>query len=299
MSKTHAAEPAPVTVIGLGLMGTALAEAFLRRGHPTTVWNRSPEKADGLVAKGAVRADTVEAAVTASPLVVVCVLDYAAVHTILDPVTEALAGRTMVNLTSGSPSTVRTTAVWAAEHGIDYLDGAIMMTPSGIGAPETQLLYSGDAAAFDRHEDTLRALGGLPTFLSDDPGLAALYDLALLSIMYSTLTGFLHATALVNADKVSATEFVPFATGWLTGVTSFLPEMAKQVDDGDYSSREANLAMQFNLWDEFARVSAERGIDDQPMTYVGSLIERAIAGGHGQDDFASVIEVIRTSAARR
>lgn len=38
-----------VTVLGLGLMGRALAGAFLRDGHPTTVWNRTEEKAGDLV----------------------------------------------------------------------------------------------------------------------------------------------------------------------------------------------------------------------------------------------------------
>ncbi|MFQ6331468.1 NAD(P)-binding domain-containing protein [Nocardia sp. CWNU-33] len=48
-----AGERTPVIVIGLGSMGSALAEAFVRAGHPTTVWNRSPEKAASLVARGA------------------------------------------------------------------------------------------------------------------------------------------------------------------------------------------------------------------------------------------------------
>ncbi len=43
----------PVTVIGLGPMGQALAGAFLKNGHPTTVWNRSAGKAEALVAQGA------------------------------------------------------------------------------------------------------------------------------------------------------------------------------------------------------------------------------------------------------
>ncbi|MFD0476016.1 NAD(P)-binding domain-containing protein [Nonomuraea thailandensis] len=42
----------PVTVIGLGSMGTALAGAFTRAGHPTTVWNRTAAKAAPLVAVG-------------------------------------------------------------------------------------------------------------------------------------------------------------------------------------------------------------------------------------------------------
>lgn len=43
----------PVTVVGLGAMGSALAAAVLRAGHPTTVWNRSAEKAQALADAGA------------------------------------------------------------------------------------------------------------------------------------------------------------------------------------------------------------------------------------------------------
>ena len=45
--------PRPVTVIGLGPMGRAMAAAFLAAGQPTTVWNRTAGKADELLARGA------------------------------------------------------------------------------------------------------------------------------------------------------------------------------------------------------------------------------------------------------
>ncbi|MGH3588246.1 MAG: NAD(P)-binding domain-containing protein, partial [Pseudonocardia sp.] len=45
--------PRPVAVLGLGNLGRAVARTFVRNGHPTTVWNRSPEKGDPLVAAGA------------------------------------------------------------------------------------------------------------------------------------------------------------------------------------------------------------------------------------------------------
>ena len=56
-----------VAVIGLGIMGHAMADHFLQGGHRVAVWNRSPAKADDLVAAGATRAATpAEAAATAS-----------------------------------------------------------------------------------------------------------------------------------------------------------------------------------------------------------------------------------------
>lgn len=48
----------PVSVLGLGMLGSELARAFLDHGHATTVWNRSHGKADDLVAGGAIRAAT-------------------------------------------------------------------------------------------------------------------------------------------------------------------------------------------------------------------------------------------------
>lgn len=92
---------APVTVVG---MGSALAGAFLKGGHPTTVWNRSGEKADPLVDKGAIRAATPAEAVSASTVVIVCVSDYAAVREIVEPfLGEVLTGKVLVNLSSGTP----------------------------------------------------------------------------------------------------------------------------------------------------------------------------------------------------
>jgi 3-hydroxyisobutyrate dehydrogenase-like beta-hydroxyacid dehydrogenase len=50
--------------IGLGNMGSAIARNLIKAGHDVTVWNRSPAKADALVAEGATRAATPAEAAT-------------------------------------------------------------------------------------------------------------------------------------------------------------------------------------------------------------------------------------------
>lgn len=90
-------ENTPVSVVGLGLMGTALARAFLKAGHPTTVWNRTAAKADALVAEGARLAPTIGDAL--GTVTILCLTDYSAVRALLGD--AALAGTTLVNLTSG------------------------------------------------------------------------------------------------------------------------------------------------------------------------------------------------------
>jgi 3-hydroxyisobutyrate dehydrogenase-like beta-hydroxyacid dehydrogenase len=287
-------ERTAVTVIGLGRMGWALAGAFLDHDVPTTVWNRTTGKADDLMARGAIRADTIADALEASPLVVVCVLDYAAVRETLEAAEQAVAARVVVNLTNGTPRQARETAAWVAERGADYLDGGIMAIPSGIGTPEAFVLYSGSAVAFEVHAERLGLLG-TAHFLGTDPGLAALHDLALLSGMYGMFGGALHALALVRSENVEASEFtslllIPFLDAMADG----LAHAARQIDAGDYVlDVTANLEMQAAAYPNLIRASQDQGVAVDLIAPMQALMERRVADGHGDEDIAGLIELIK------
>lgn len=312
-SSISAENKTPVTVIGLGNMGAALAATFLEHGHPTTVWNRSPAKAGPLVARGARLAATPEEAVAASPLIVACVLDYGALHAVLDPAAEALAGKALVNVASGSPEQADEAAKWAESLRLGYLDGAIMTTPPGVGNPEMMFLYSGSAEVFDAHRATLAALGD-PLYLGAEPGRASLYDVALLGLMWSTFTGWLHGTALVEADATKAddtkgdgvkgegtkgdgtraTDFTPLAIRWMRhAVAGFLDTYATQVDAGHYPGDDATVDVQITAIGHLIHAAADRGVDNALPELLRATMRRASAAGHGSDSYASVIEVLR------
>ncbi|MGA4994279.1 NAD(P)-dependent oxidoreductase [Nonomuraea bangladeshensis] len=287
-----------VTVVGLGLMGSALAGALLDHGHPTTVWNRSAHKARPLVDRGARLAATPREAIEASRLIVACVLDYEALRAVLEPVAGSLSGRVLVNLTSGSPEQAHEFAAWAGSHGADYLDGAIMTTPPGVGSPEMMFLYSGPDLVFEAHRSTLAALGD-PLHLGADPGLASLYDAALLGLMWSTMTGWLHGAAVVGAEKTPAAVFTPVAIRWLTAVAGFLSAYAPQVDAGRYPGDDATVDVQIAAIDHLLHAAEARRVDNALPELLKSLMERAKAAGHGSDSYASLIEVLREPADGR
>ncbi len=284
----------PVTVLGLGAMGRALAGAFLKAGHPTTVWNRSEHKADELVARGAVRAGNVAEAVTASPLIVVCVVDYEVSHRILEPVGADLAGRVLVNLTSDTPVRSRRAAEWAAGHGVEYLDGAIMVPTPVIGTPEATVLYSGSRRAFDTYEETLKALGGKAPFLGTDHGVAAVYDLAMLSFFYSGMAGLAHAFTLAGEEGVPATDLAPF----LDVITGIFPPIAKGMADDLVGGRldgagEGNIVMEAAGIAHIVEASRDRGVNTDVLDALKALMDRTIAAGHGESEFVRVTEAMR------
>ncbi|MFG2642631.1 NAD(P)-dependent oxidoreductase [Streptomyces sp. NPDC048370] len=281
-----------VTVIGLGQMGSALADAFLAAGHPTTVFNRTQAKADALVARGAARAATVAEAVEASGLVVVCVLDYAAARELLAPVAAMLRGRVLVNLTSGSPEQARAEAEWAAAHGVGYLDGGIMTTPPGIGDSANMILYAGSPALLAAHRATLEVLGD-PVDLGPDAGLASLYDAGLLGLMWSVFGGWLHATALAGADGVAAEDFTALANRWLKTVSWFLSTYAEQIDAGEYPGSDATIDVQVATIGHLLEAGEARGVDGRLPRLHLELMREAAAAGHGGDSYARLIETFR------
>lgn len=258
-----------VTVVGLGAMGSALAEALLAGGYPTTVWNRSAHKADPLVAKGAVRAETAAEAITASRLVIVCLLDYHSVSDVLGVDAGSLSGRVLVNLTNGTPAQAFELAAWAAQRDADYLDGGIMAVPPMIATPAAFLLYSGSRSAFDTYRHVLDSLGE-SHYLGADPGMAALHDLALLSGMYGMVVGVLHAFALVGTEGVEATTFAPMLSRWLDGMSGFVSGAAEQIDKRDYTiGVTSNLAMQAAAYVNLVQVAEEQGISPELVAPLG------------------------------
>ncbi|GGY82027.1 NAD(P)-dependent oxidoreductase [Streptomyces omiyaensis] len=284
--------PKTVTVLGLGLMGQALAAAFLASGTPTTVWNRTPSKAAPLTADGAVLAPTAARAVTAAPLVVVCLTDHDAVRELLAPLADSLRGRTLVNLTSGHSDGARALARWAGEHDIAYLDGAIMAIPTAIGTEHASLLYAGPQDAFDAHHATLAALGPA-THLGTDHALASLYDVALLGVMWGALNSFLHGAALLETAGVKATAFAPLANAWAGSVTEFVTAYAEQIDTGTYPAHDATLDTHRATLDHLVHESEATGVNAELPRFVRALTDRAIAAGHGADSYAAMIEQFR------
>lgn len=292
MSKNAGGSGAPVTVIGLGPMGQAMVRSFLANGHPTTVWNRTASRADDLVAEGALRAATVADVVTTNELIILSLTDYQAMYDILDSVSHTLTGRVVVNLSSDTPDRTRAAARWLAERGAELVVGGIMVPAPLVGTDAAFVFYSGPQEVFETHQPTLRVIGK-PDYRGEDHALAQLYYQALLDIFLTSLSALLHATALVGTAGVSAETFMRYAAGNFDLVSSFLAEIARNVDEGHHPGELASVTMMGATADHIVGASADAGIDVGLPGAVKAQYDRAIAAGHGADSFTSLIEVIK------
>ncbi|GGN25744.1 3-hydroxyisobutyrate dehydrogenase [Lentzea pudingi] len=265
-----------VSVLGLGRMGTALANALVEEGYEVTVWNRTPKTLPGTT-----RANTPEEAFK-SDVVVTCLSTYEAQQPLLTNDIKVL-----VNLTSGTPEQARATAEWAKANGVEYVDGVIMAVPQQIGTPQAKILFSGN-----ENHHVLDAFGE-PVHVGEDAGLAALYDLALLGIMWSAFGGYLQAVALMGSEGITPQQFTPMAVGFLNEMGALLPEMGEETQTKDYETDVSALDINVSGLHLLAEASEQQGLDATIPQALHSLFERAQRNGHGAHSIASVIEEIR------
>jgi 3-hydroxyisobutyrate dehydrogenase-like beta-hydroxyacid dehydrogenase len=247
-----------------------------------------------LVARGAVGARSAEEAVAASRLTVVCVVNYDAVDAVLrrEAVTDALKGRTVVNLTADTPDRARDTSVWAAKHGVRYLDGAIMTPTTTIGTPAAVFIHSGPAELYQEHQAVLEALGGTHTHLGEEIGRAAAYDIALLDIFWTAMTGYAHALAVARAEGITARQLAPFAQGIGAILPPIFEETAEHVDNGTFSGEGNPLTSAASSMAHIVHASEAHGIDAGVMRAAEGLARRAIGRGHGADGFIRITELL-------
>lgn len=280
-----------VTVLGLGAMGTAIAGTLLDRGHRTTVWNRTGAKAAPLAEAGATVAPTAAQAVAASPLVVLSLLDGTAVDQVLGSVEDAVSGKVLVNLTSGSPAQARANERWARERGAQYLDAKLMGDPPYVGTPNILIPVSGSRKAFDTHEQTLRELGAV-TYHGENAGSAAVEFLAQVAVSYELLIGYLHTLRLVQAEGVDPVEFAERVAASLPAYPALLTSMAQAVKSGQYAPDLGSLDVQAALMDDLIGHRESVGVDTVRMREVKALMDRRIADGHGGHGFSSLFETL-------
>jgi len=283
------------SLIGLGAMGTALARAFIRGGFNLTVWNRTTARMDGVIKEGAAGAKRAADAVAASPLLVMCTIDKAAAAEVLklDDVASTLAGKTVVNLSTGSVDDARSISVFVESRGGSYIDGGIMCYPRDIGKPSTSLLYSGNAAAFEEHKEALAILGGNVRYLGHDPGTAPTVYLALYAFYFGCVASFFEGAALAERAGVPPEAFRETSKMMLDMLNEALPDATRRIESGDYSGEQASIdvhhAGQLIVRDAYKAEHVACEVTDAYITY----LERAQSAGDGANDIATIYRAVK------
>lgn len=229
-------------------------------------------------------------ALQASPLIFICVADYATTRSLLSAphVAAALAGRTLIQLSTGTPREAREMAAWAKDNGADYLDGAIMAYVHMIGGPKAQILVAGEEEVFARCRPYLACFASDVRHVGENAGAAEALDLAILSEYLGQIAGALHGLRLCEAEHMDADRF---ASLYRDG--HVVRELAHLIHTAAPTNRDAPIRVWQPIVQRMQSQARDADINSDMPDFLGGLFKRAIVAGLGEEDIAALIKVLR------
>jgi len=278
-----------VSVLGLGLMGSALARALLAGGRSVTAWNRTAVKAQPLVELGAAQAESVAAAVGASPVLVVCVDNYVTTEALLTSgeVAGRLTGKTIVQLSTGTPNEAAVAEQRYASLGADYLDGVVLGSPSDVGQKWARLVYSGSRTVFDRVEPLLKHFAEDSRFVGERPGAAEALDFAWISELFGVFIGTAHGARICQAEGVDLEQYAALFSRHDT---------ARWIIDIIRSEAYAAPGATINTWhgaiQHIQQQAGDAGLNAELPDFVAGIVGRAVSAGLGEEHVAALVKVL-------
>lgn len=292
-----------ISAIGIGNMGAALSLALLKAGIKLTIWNRTADRplAKSVVAAGATLETDIKSAVAKNDgILIFCVVDYDAMYKLLEPLRETsdgLAGKTIVNLTNGTPKQAIEMNQWIKARGAaHYFDGAVLVTPQMVATPAGLLVYSGETQqVFDGIKDALTPLGH-PLYYGPDVDAAAAQDLALLAAMYGMFYGaFVGMGILKRAGKGQGNKVLPgtqqVTSPIIAALAAHLDKLAAVVDSEDWTINDGNpLEMQFVGLNNIIQAAEDVKVDGSGLKIMASAMGKAVEDGWGDGALSAAIK---------
>jgi 3-hydroxyisobutyrate dehydrogenase-like beta-hydroxyacid dehydrogenase len=206
-----------ISFIGLGNMGRPIAANLLRAKYDLTVWNRTPEHADDLVAAGATRADS-PAAACGSDIAITMLADDAAVEQV------AFEGRFVERLPAGaihvsmSTISVRLSERLAAAHrahGSIYVAAPVFGRPAAAAEAKLFVISAGPETALARLQPIFDVIGQRTFRFGERPENANVVKLSGNFLIASVIESLGEAVALTRKSGIDPHTYVDMLTSTL------------------------------------------------------------------------------------
>jgi len=207
--------------IGLGQMGAGMAASLMRAGHELTVYNRTPQKAQPLVALGAKAADRIAAACKGEVVFTMLADDSAVESAALgdDGIVRHLApGAVHVSSSTISVALSRKLAEVHGQAGQGFVSAPVFGRPEVAAAGKLFVVAAGQAALLERLTPLLQALGPRVSRLSERPQDANLLKLSGNFLITAMIEALGEALALVEKGGIDRRQYIDILTSTLFDV---------------------------------------------------------------------------------
>lgn len=283
-------------LIGLGNMGSAVAERLLAADYALFVYNRSPEKVEPLRDRGATATATVEELTAAVDVVLTSLADDNAFESVAAAVAaEARAGTVLVDLSTVSPAASTRVAALAEQGSLLYLRAPVSGNPSVVRAGDLTFIVSGPRTALERARPALLAIGRAIHFVGEEEE-ARVVKLAINLVIAGLAELMAEALVLAETSGVSRAALLETMGDSAAGAP-FVRYKTEPLLRDDYSATFTTRLMEKDV-DLVLSVAEGGGLRLPLASEIKTLIRSAIEAGYGDDDFMALFPHLRDGSSK-
>lgn len=289
-----------VGFVGLGIMGRHMAGHILRAGYPLHVYNRSPAKADALVAEGAVRAGSVAELAPECDVIITIVGYPADVEEVYlggdGLIARAREGAVLIDMTTSSPALAEKIANAAAAREMQALDAPVSGGDVGARDAKLAIMVGGAAEALARVRPILQTMGSNIAHLGG-PGAGQHTKMANQIAIASTMMGVAESLAYARAAGLDCDQVLD-VIGAGAASSFLLNVLGRMIVKDDYSP--GFFVHHFVKDMSIALTEAERMKLDLPgLAQAKRLYDRLVAEGYGEEGTQALYRLYRPGHGAR
>ena len=276
-----------IALLGTGLLGTAIGQRLLARGHRLTVWNRSPERCSPLLAAGANPSATPAAAGAAADWLLTVLSDGPTTAAVLqEQVGEALAGRTVIQMGTMAPDDSCALAETVNQLGGHYLEAPVLGSKPEALTGTLQVMVGGPEPLCSQALPLLQELGDAPVRLGE-VGAAMATKLALNQLIASLTHGFSLSLHLVQRSGVAVEPFMALLRDSALYAPTFDKKLERelQANYGNPNFPTAHLRKDLRL---FLGAAQAAGLESSGLEGLAQLLDQATAAGLDGLDYCAL-----------
>lgn len=295
MKPRSSGHPDSIGFIGLGRMGTPMAQNLVEAGFPVRVWSRTPAKAAAFAeAAGCTSETSLVSLAQASEVVVTMVSDGPALEEIYfdaPAFLQALKGGVALDMSTIGPASARAFAARLATEGVSFVEAPVSGSVAAAQAGSLAVLAGGTPKDLDRIEPLLAALGD-PVLRVGEVGTGSTVKLAINLMIYGINQCLAEALVLAERGGVEPT----LAYDAILASAAAAPVVGYRRDAflaPEQTAVSFSLALEekdLRLIEDLAR---ELGSPAPQLAVNREIVQKAIAAGHENRDIAAVSQYLR------
>lgn len=283
-----------IGIIGLGMLGSAVASHLLESGFEVTAYNRTKEKTFTLEDKGAKIATSPKEVAENSELLIIVVKDADAVKQVSFEKNGIIEGNNkkliVADMSTIDPVESKNISKTFQEHNIKKLDIPVMGGPNVAITGELVMMVSGNKESFDQCKNIFDVIANKVFFLGES-GIAHSVKLAMNLQITMLALALSEGITLVKKSRVDPKIFLEIlnSTYFKTGMSE---KKAYKMIDGKYDATFtlANLKKDIST---ITNTAKSLGIKLPMISKAEEVYDNAIKEGLGEIDYTGIIEYLK------